>query len=86
MTTPVIALSLEAPPVESVRPPSLTEDTVLLPIPPKKPVPDTVIVKGTRFESVLALRLFTVGAGVVTVNLSPDTIAVVPPSAATVIS
>ena len=86
ITTPVIVLSLDAPPFERVILPSFTEVTVFAPIPPKKPVPDTVIVKDTRFEPALALKLVTAGAGVVTTYLSAKTVALVPPRAVTVMS
>ena len=60
--------------------------TVLLPDPPKKPVPDTVIVIFPVFEPVFVLRAVTVGAGVVTEYLSADEVALVPPGVVTVTS
>ena len=86
MITPVMVLSLEAPLFESERVPSFTDDTVLLPIPPKKPVPFMLMVTGLMLEPVLVLSDVTAGAGVVTVNLSANTVALVPPKAATVMS
>ena len=72
-------------PVNTVLP-SLTAVTVPVPIPPKNPVPVMFIVTVERFEPVLVLSVDTVGAGVVTVNLSADEVTLVPPRAATVIS
>ena len=68
MITPGIALSLEAAPAVSIKVPSFTEVTVLLPTPPKKPVPFTLTVTGARLEPVETLRLLTAGAEVVTAN------------------
>ena len=46
----------------------MTDVTVFVVIPPKKPVPFTLIVTGLRFEPEETLKLLTEGAGVVTVN------------------
>ena len=65
---------------------SFTEVTVLLPTPPKKPEPPTVMVTGLELNPALTLRLFTVGNGAFTVNLSAATVTLIPPRAATAMS
>ena len=59
---------------------------MLLPSPPKKPVPAMVTVTGLRFVPVLGVTLPITGAGVVTVYLSAEVVTLVPPRAVTVIS
>ena len=59
---------------------------MLLPTPPKNPLPDTVIVTLEVFAPLFALRAVTVGAGVFTVYLSADEVALVPPGVVTVTS
>ena len=83
MITPDIVLSSRAALKDRPSVPILTADTVLLPAPPKNPVPEISIVTDKLFILVLRLRLLTVGAGVVTVNLSVDEVILVPPSAVT---
>ena len=70
MTTPGSVLSFVAGLYDTESVPSFTDETVLLPRPPKKPVPLTLIVTGARLEPVDTLKLLTVGTGVVTVNWS----------------
>ena len=49
--------------------PNITAEIVLLPTPPKKPEPETVIVAGVRFDPVFALNPETTGARAVTVYI-----------------
>lgn len=79
-------LSFETPLYANVVVPSITADTVLLPTPPKNPLPDTVIVTLEVFAPLFALRAVTVGAGVVTVYLSAEVVALMPPGVVTVTS
>ena len=59
---------------------------MLLPIPPQKPVPNTLIVTGVKFDPMFGLRLLTAGKAVVTMYLSETDVELVPPAAITVMS
>ena len=86
ITAPVMELSFTTAEIASVLVPNLTEVTVLLPTPPKNPVPEIFIVAAVPFPPVFVLKLVTVGAGVVTAYLFDDEVTLVPPRAVTVIS
>ena len=75
--TPGRAVSLEAGLNTRLFVPSFTEETVLLPIPPKKPTPFTV--KVTVPEPIEELRAVKTGRGVVTEYLSETEVGLDPP-------
>ena len=88
MTAPVIVLSFEAVYTVSVVVPRFMAETTLLLPPPKNPEPAMFSVVETRFEPLFVLILLTTGTGVseVTVYLSADEVALVPPRAVIVTS
>ena len=82
ITTPVKLVVLVAVYVVIGVVPSTTAETVLVDCPPKKPVPVTATVAGVRLLPVFATIFVTVGAGVVTTNVTVD-VEFVPPAAVT---